>query len=254
MSRWFAQAGIQPKVQTSSQQDDKTRLSRRQQIMKQRKLSNLENILSMALDFSPTQSNDEKLDPDWFFSFINMAEEIYSPGMQELWAKIFAVETATPGSFSLRSLQTLKQLTQKDALLFKQAVNMASRRRGDYSPKIIFGFQQRPSLLSFFSLSRQTQLNLAEFGLTYPGILALIDMGLIYNSEIESGELAIDKKTEWICSNQHYFLAVKRNGIALNYYKFTSTGAELAKLISTSTQENYLNALKELLKPAFEVS
>lgn len=254
MSRWFAQAGVQPGKKVGLEQDDKQRLARRQQIMKQRKLSNLEQILEMALDFCPPQGSPEKLDPDWFFSFVNLAEEIYSPAMQELWAKIFSVETATPGSFSLRSLQVLKQLTQKDALLFKQAVNMASRRRGDYSPKILCGFYQKPSLLSFLSIPRHTQLNLTEFGLTYPGILSLIDMGLIYNSEIESGEIAVDKKVEWISSNHHYFLAVRKPNITLNYYKFTSTGAELAKLISVKVQEPYLNALKSLLKPAFEVS
>ena len=32
-------------------------------------------------------------------------------------------------------------------------------------------------------------LNLSQFGLTYPQILSLIDLGLLHQSEIESGEM-----------------------------------------------------------------
>ncbi|MEI8649773.1 DUF2806 domain-containing protein [Paraglaciecola sp. Hal342] len=78
---------------------------------------------------------NERLDPDWFYNFVNMAEEIHSPAMQELWGKIFAVETNRPGSFSLRTLLILKQLTHKDAQTFRRAVSLSSRRKGDTTPK-----------------------------------------------------------------------------------------------------------------------
>ncbi|MFT6895759.1 MAG: hypothetical protein ACJA13_000156 [Paraglaciecola sp.] len=71
-----------------------------------------------------------------------MAEEIYSPAEQELWGEIFAVETSSAGSFSLRTLQTLKQLPYKDAQIFRHAVRLACRCQAEQTPKLIIGYHQ----------------------------------------------------------------------------------------------------------------
>lgn len=254
MHRWFAQAGVAPSTTPNLKQDTGKRLSRRQNTMNYRKLENLENILALALDFCSSHSSEENLDPDWFFSFVALAEEIYSPPMQELWGKIFAVEVGKPGTFSLRTLQTLKTLTQKDALLFKNAVNIACRKKGEHGAKLLFGYYEKPSFLSLLKLPRNHQINLGQFGLSYPNLLSLMDMGLIYNSEIESGELPLNQNEEWRCGNQSFHLAAKQKGLTLNYYKFTSTGSELLRLVAPATQDAYIQAIKETLKPGFKIS
>ena len=124
---WFTQAGVQEEDDTLKSSIRNEKVKRKNEILAHKKLRNLENILSRALDFCLDDGKEEDLDPDWFFSFVKMAEEIYSPAMQELWGKIFAVETARPGSFSLKTLGILKQLTQKDAQIFRHAVNLTSR-------------------------------------------------------------------------------------------------------------------------------
>ena len=251
---WFAKAGIGNKLQSAEEKSVSKRLMRHQGAKAQRKLFNLENILNLSLDYSLEQGKPDDIDPDWFFSFIELAESIHSPSMQELWAKIFSVEISRPGTFSLRSLQTLKQLTQKDAKIFKLAVNMASRKKGDYGPCLIYGYYQKPGLLSFLRIQQQHQLNLAQYGLSYPDILALMDLGLIYSSEIESGEWDTVSRTQWRCGNQTFHLAANRGGLALNYYKFTATGSELSKLVSGVPNAAYLEALKQTLSGGFEVT
>jgi uncharacterized repeat protein (TIGR03899 family) len=248
---WFSQAGVQEGNSSFKTSSDNEKIKRNKEVLAQRKLNNLEKILGKALDFCLDDGKEEDLDPDWFFSFVKMAEEIFSPAMQELWGKIFAVETARPGSFSLKTLGTLKQLTQKDAQIFRQAVNLTSRRKGESTPKLLLGYYQKTSLWSFFSSHKEHRLNFAELGLGYPDILSLMDLGLIHHIEIESGELPIDISVEWHCAGQTLSLAAKRTGTTLVYYKFTTTGAELCKLVTRTRQDTYVKSLKITLVNAF---
>lgn len=253
ISNWFAQAGVSGKKSDGFERDIHKKTERRRVISEQRKLQNLENVMDKALEFCPDSETAESIDPDWFFSFVNMAEDIYSATMQEIWGKIFAVEVSTPGTFSIRTLRTLKELTQRDAKMFQAAVSMASRKKGEYSPKILYGYYQKPSFMRFLKLHKNHQLNLAEFGLAYPDILSLMDAGLIYNSEIESGELSTHSRSEWRIGNTAIHLSPKRSSLFLNYYKFTPTGAELSKLVFSDVNQNYVEKLKGFLSTDFEV-
>lgn len=253
INSWFAQAGVSSSKNDGFERDVHKKTERRRVIIEQRKLQNLENVMDKALEFCPDSNTTESIDPDWFFSFVNMAEDIYSPTMQEIWGKIFAVEVATPGTFSTRTLRTLKELTQRDAKMFQAAVSLSSRKKGEYSPKILYGYYQKPSFMRFLHLHKNHQLNLAEFGLPYPDILSLMDAGLIYNSEIESGELSTRSRSEWRLGNNSVHLAPKRSSLFLNYYKFTPTGAELSKLVVSELNLQYLEKLKRFLSDDFDV-
>lgn len=254
ISRLFDQAGVTTSKYTKLDEDIGKKLLRRKRIKQTRKLENLEKILEKSLDLSIDQLAEDQIDPDWFYSFIDLAENIFSSTMQEIWGKIFAVEISKPGTFSLRTLQTLKQLTQRDAKIFQNAVGLTSRMKGENSPKILFGYYQKPSIFTLFQLSKNQQLNLAQFGLPYPDLLTLMDAGLIFGTEIESGEQNPKRKIEYRFGSDTFFLAPKRSGIFLNYYKFTATGAELAKLVNGVPNENYQQQIKVLLKGAFEVN
>jgi len=253
ITRWFTQAGISHSHDEDFSRDISKKTERRRVIRQQRKLQNLEKILDKALQFCPDNDTAENIDADWFFSFIDMAENIYSSTMQEIWGKIFSVEVNTPGTFSIRTLRTLKELTQRDANIFKTAVALAARKKGEYSPKLIYGYYQKPSFMAFMNLKKSGQINLAEFGLAYPDILSLMDAGLLYSSEIESGELSTKTRTEWRIGSQSLHLSPKRSSLFLNYYKFTPTGAELSKLVSAETKPNYFSKLRAMLQTDFEV-
>ena len=251
---WFSQAGVQRENSYSETITIHEKIKRKKEVLAHRKFKNLESILGKALDFCLDDGKEEDLDPDWFFSFVKMAEDIFSPAMQELWGKIFAVETARPGSFSLKTLGLLKQLTQKDAQIFRHAVNLTSRRKGESTPKLLLGYYQKSSLWSFFSSHKEHQLNLAEFGLGYPDVLSLMDLGLIHHSEIESGELPIGISAEWRCAGQVLDVTAKRTGTTLVYYKFTTTGAELCKLVTRKRQDAYVKSLRSTISNAFNIS
>jgi uncharacterized repeat protein (TIGR03899 family) len=250
---WFSQVGVQVEKSSLQTASSIEKIQRKKEMLALRKLKNLENILGRALDFCLDDGKEEDLDPDWFFSFVKMAEEIFSPTMQELWGKIFSVETARPGSFSLKTLGILKQLTQKDAQIFRHAVNLTRRRKGESTPKLLLGYYQKTSIWSLFSSHKEHQLNMATFGLGYPDVLSLMDLGLIHNSEIESGELPIGVSAEWRCAGQTLYLTANRSGTTLVYYKFTTTGAELCKLVTRKRQDTYVKSLRATLGNAFTI-
>ena len=251
---WFARVGISPSMMSPDPKKQKHALERRKQILETQKASNLQAVLNIALNVTINEQTNDNLDPDWFFAFSTMAEEIYSPPMQELWGKIFAVEVARPGSFSLRTLQLLKTLTHRDAQVFNKAVNVASRRNNDAVPRILVGYHKRKGLLSLLRRPVPEQINLANVGLSYPDLLSLQEMKLIYTSEIESAEYDEGQQVTWRCVNENISLTSKTSGFALVYYKFTSVGSELYKLVTKSPNEAYLTSIKSVLGEVFNVS
>ena len=254
MLSWFARVGISPSMMSPDPKKQKHALERRKQILETQKASNLQAVLNIALKVTINEQTSDNLDPDWFFAFSTMAEEIYSPPMQELWGKIFAVEVARPGSFSLRTLQLLKTLTHRDAQVFNKAVNVASRRNNDAVPRILVGYHKRKGLLSLLRRPVPEQINLANVGLSYPDLLSLQEMKLIYTSEIESAEYNEGQQVTWRCVNENISLTSKTSGVALVYYKFTSVGSELYKLVTKSPNEAYLTSIKSVLGEVFNVS
>jgi uncharacterized repeat protein (TIGR03899 family) len=106
-------------------------------------------------------------------------------------------------------------------------------------------------MLAMFRLRKEQQLNLATFGLSYPDLLSLIDLGLIHQTEIESGEWPIDTQVEWRSNGQTFRLNAKKQGTTLRYFKFTTSGAELFTLVGANKQDKYLEALKLILNSAF---
>ncbi len=254
MLSWFARVGISPSMMSPDPKKQKHALERRKQILETQKASNLQAVLNIALNVTINEQTSDNLDPDWFFAFSTMAEEIYSPPMQELWGKIFAVEVARPGSFSLRTLQLLKTLTHRDAQVFNKAVNVASRRNNDTVPRILVGYHKRKGLFSLLKRPVPEQINLANVGLSYPDLLSLQEMKLIYTSEIESAEYDEGQQVTWRCVNENISLTSKTSGVALVYYKFTSVGSELYKLVTKSPNEAYLTSIKSVLGEVFNVS
>lgn len=59
-------------------------------------------------------------DPDWFTRFRSYASEVSLPQVQEIWGRILANEAATPGSFSIYSLEVLRRLDNASARAFDQ--------------------------------------------------------------------------------------------------------------------------------------
>lgn len=62
-----------------------------------------------------TECSDEEIDSDWFVRWRDCAEKVSNEDLQRLWAKALAGELACPGSYSLRTLEFIKNISQSEA-------------------------------------------------------------------------------------------------------------------------------------------
>jgi hypothetical protein len=88
--------------------------------------NNLDQVVAAALASAPEQVSEEAPDTSWLSRFFATAAEIDDEKMQEIWGKILAGEVSTPGRFSLRALDVLRNLSRREAELFAQACELST--------------------------------------------------------------------------------------------------------------------------------
>lgn len=253
--RGFRSLGVDIDAQEAEKAESLgTRLKQRLQTREHRRQNNLESILNLALDYAPAKVNNDELDIDWLNSFMQQAEDISNPAMQKLWARILASESSKPGSFSLKTLKTLKQLTSREADILRRAQAISCRDSRHISNKIITGYYRKPSLLNLLTLNAPVNLNLARAGLSYPDVLTLCDLGVLYPAAIESGELELTAPLQLSLGNDTLLLTPKSKGLVLTYHKYTAQGEELLRLLPTKSQQAYIEMLQEHFSRDFSFS
>jgi uncharacterized repeat protein (TIGR03899 family) len=219
-----------------------------QEKIKQQK--NLESIVVRANNFCEDVTS-ELVDPDWLSAFLSMAKDIASPHMQTLWGKIFALELGHTGSFSVKSLRTLNQMTQREAQMFQVACNLSSQVGYDTNRKIILHCQDRAKSFLLFNRPQFKSINLGRHKLPYSSFLTLADLGLIHNNELEMVNLPLDKDLPISYGDEKLIAKVKSQSSRMKYYRFTHIGDELAKLIPHEGKDEYFTELKNHLNKAF---
>lgn len=92
-----------------------------------RRQQNISDIARTAYNELKSESSisSTPVDDIWAIRFVNDAEDISDESLKVIWGKILAGEIKSPGSYSLRALQTLKNLSKEEALLFAKACRMA---------------------------------------------------------------------------------------------------------------------------------
>ncbi|MCL1068837.1 TIGR03899 family protein [Shewanella olleyana] len=214
---------------------------------------NLETIFSLALNYTPSDVTGEDLDPDWSYQFFQMAEQISSRRMQDLWARILASEIVKPGKFSLRTLAILKKLTQREAQILEKALGMSAKLNTETRYKLLNGYRIHGGLQQYFRKASSVNVGLSKFGLPYSSILTLMDAGILHSSEFETGIL--DKSAPILLSMVDYQIKItpKSNNLLFSYYRFTPVGDELCLLVQAKTDNEFSRALKDTLSADFAV-
>lgn len=242
-----ARAGI-----ASPQQQPLTlaeRAQRRQLMNLERQQYNLERIMELALEYCNDQSVQQDVDPDWFHQYCQQVQDISSSAMQKLWARILAEEIRQPGRFSSGTLHILRKMHVKDAQALQVVSSLVCRQSRDDNALMYFGYSQRGSFWQFIRGRHRGMLSLSQFGLTYPQILSLTELGLIHPSEIESGEYQKRQSLQLCFHGIQLEGQIKYKGIVLHYYKLTQSGVELVNLVNQQHNPLYVQALQTLLAP-----
>lgn len=230
------------------------RCNKRERLAVLRKQENIEAIMEKTFTFCENKSLDKRPDLDWFNRYISLAENVSNNTMQDLWAKILAGELSRPGCYSLKALKVFRDMSITDAKLLAKACSLAVKDQSKKNIRIISGSYQQPGVFNFFNKDRQQYVNLSHFGLNYADILSLADNNLIFQQESESSTMAKGGTLTFYYNNAPLKLTCKNNNIALQFYKFTPIGTELANLISEKSNDDFFAALKQQLNHHFDIT
>lgn len=197
---------------------------------------NIENtIFQAAQELSKDQTvSDESLSEDWVSRFFNIVEDISSEEMQSLWCKILAGEIRKPRTYSLKTLDVLRNITPQEAETFCK-IGALALFHGDEA----------------FVLDEREFLEKQQ-GIGFTDLLLLQDLGLMLPKELRFSFEPCDKNVVSHLIWGDTIVVVRRTSdtpiIPLNVSRFTQTGKELLNLVDKPLNESYLRKLSTKLK------
>jgi len=139
------------------------RTQQRIDFKEQKRQKNIENITQKAAEQLEGEKSvsDEPVDEDWTTRFFDYAEDISNEEMQELWGRILAGEVKRPKSYSLRTLDILRNLSKNEAEVFMKFARLAIHSGGAF---FILNFQNEKLLEEKYKLRFNDRLLLEELG------------------------------------------------------------------------------------------
>ncbi|KOO04097.1 TIGR03899 family protein [Vibrio hepatarius] len=237
----------------SSESPEKPALERalvRERKRREKRQKNLEQILKLAHQSCKDETAGEP-DPDWLYRFFDMAQEVHNPAMQRLWAQVLKREVTNPGSTSMKALNILQDMTPKEAQTLQRAASLACSFGGDSSRKLLIGYRSHGGIFSFGKRNVTSNINVGNYQLPYSSLLVLFELGLMYNTELESGEIELESPLPLTYQGKQLSLQAHSRGVRLLYYRFSPTGNELCKLLGNKPNMQYYDQLVALLGQKF---
>ena len=201
------------------------------------KASNFLTVAQKADQYYQEQPRSDEqgtYDFDWFVRFFEAAGNVSDDTMQNLWAKILAGEIAQPSTFSLKTIDVVRNLSKKDAELFIKICSHSFVSSGT----------------NCFLPNEDEYLE--TVGITYADIMKLSEIGLMFNDGLISLSMSISSEPR-ILVNSHSLIMVmasssgKPEEANIRQYPFTEVGNEVSTLISKSASDEDFLKYGEIL-------
>lgn len=180
-----------------------------------RKQQNIESVIAETYNLLDEEENvaKEPVNQDWLYKFFDTAGEISDEFMQKLWSKILAGEIKKPNTYTLRTLETLKNITKEEANLFNNLI------------KFVFFHNNDPIIYN------DTKL-LAKYGMNFNKLLKIEDCGLINLNGFVN--LDFDDVDNYLTNNKIILLIEGK--IQLGIYTLTESGKQIVNLIKDNIE------------------
>lgn len=214
---------------------------------------NLQTILAdtKAQLESENSISDEPVNEDWVTRFFNNAQDVSDEDMQKLWARVLSGEIKKPNSYSLRTLEFLKNLTKDEAKIFNKL--------SDYVIS---------SELGYFVVDASKQMD--DYKVSFSDVLLLRELGLLQNEPNLTMTIRL-KESVVLLKYQHKGLVVSSRNLlsqtdtfsisptpkenstseveaaTLLVFKLTKTAQELYQLTNPSLDFSYLKTIKKII-------
>jgi len=211
--------------------DNKTleqRTEERVAYQEQKRTENLEKITSgAAQDLIDVELiSDKPLDEDWITRFFASAKDVSSEEMQELWSRLLAGEVKEPGSYSVRTLQFLRNMSKEEAELIAKIGQYVVRGGSEL---MILGHCEK-WIEENVSFTQQNFIRLTEIGIVSPTQLQY---------QVSQSKTIISHGTMGVLITA----PEGKNIPAVTVWKFTPLANELLTLVSQNDDEQYLKAI-----------
>lgn len=186
----------------------------------------MNNVLQIIEKTETLFDNDEKVseepvNQDWLNRFMSTVEDISDDEMQNLWAKILAGEIKQPKSFSLKTLDVLRNITKEEA---EQITKMAK-----------FTIDNMYICSEDFAMQLQEHIMMEEIGIICGERL----VSTFKVSPTNVWRLLIGGQT--LIS----MYSKEEKEIEYKFYKLTKVGKEILKLVSIENNDDFINNLKK---------
>lgn len=173
-----------------------------------------------------------EFDFDWFVRFFDSVGNISNEKMQDLWSKVLAGEINNQGSFSLRTLETLRNMTQREATLFESMSHLV--------------LTEKNGLKFILCMSDDLGKDINEqYGFFKKEFVLLEECGIL-SSIRNDNRIRLEESLNGIWNNSIIItLNYKRADCVINSYKYSSytltqTGCQLLNIINGVSDEKYL--------------
>ena len=211
-------------------------ITQRIEFQERKRLANVRSVVEgAATTIGEREVQDHEPDPDWTARFFDCVQDVSSEDMQKIWARILSGEVESPGGTSLRTLETLRNMTKRDAELFQDICDFVID--GD------FVFHDKNSVDNFDDLKYNNLLHLQDCGLVNVGPSLVKRWQWSGQEEQENIVLSYQSGALAITRSQ------KANGtLEIPEILLTTAGRELFRIAQCTFQMGYLQALSKFLQ------
>jgi len=207
-------------------------ITQRIEFQERKRLANIRAVVeSAAEELGDKEVTDHEPDPDWTARFFDCVQDVSSEDMQRLWAKVLSGEVESPGRTSLRTLDVLRNMTQRDAELFDEFAGYV------IGGEFVFNHNHFVQRLG---------------ALRYECFLHLQDCGLLINEPQLAWTPNWKDREEVVLTYQNGALLVTRGESASDNLEvpvalLTSAGRELFRVVHGTVQMEYLQDFSTFL-------
>ena len=207
-------------------------INQRIEFQERKRLANVKSIVEGAADeLGDREVPNHEPDPDWTARFFNEVQDVSSDDMQKIWAKILAGEVESPGRTSLRTLDTLRSMTKRDAVMFIDICNFVMNHDFVFYNDSVKGFE----------------------ALNYGKLLHLQDCGLINVGPNLVHQFTWGTTEEILLAYHNGALIVTKTADSKKELKIpdillTTAGKELSRFVQSTLHMEYLQAFSRFLK------
>ncbi|MDI9208578.1 DUF2806 domain-containing protein [Clostridium butyricum] len=199
-----------------------------------RRQANLEDIGTRALSMLPETATPEYIDVNWINTFSSCAEDVGEDELKNLWANILCNESQSPGKYSKRTLNILKDFDVNDCRMCEQIAPLVF--------EILDETESFCGILWNEGVRKELSYRIMRH-LESIGMLVFPDFGMTY--VVNPGDNVVLKYGEYV----NKFANNSDNDLPIdNLVSLTETGKQIISIINCSYDDRYKNMLVSVFK------